>query len=143
MPNVQVGADGTLSAGVLHSLTDVFDAPGNRSQRLGDHRDPESSSTRFHVPHLRLLVTAWQSWKTPSKRHQFGAGPRPSGSAAAVRRACLSLEELTMLTIRVALTSMLLAIGMAVPASAAGAQAPQAGAATDSARGCHPGTRPG
>ena len=68
-----VGADGTLSAGVLHSLTDVFDAPGNRSQRLGLIVIREYSSTRFHVPHLRLLVTAWQYLEDPSKRHQFGA----------------------------------------------------------------------
>jgi hypothetical protein len=69
----EMGDDGTLSAGVLHSVTEVFDAPGNRSQRLGVIVIREYSSTHYRVPRLRLLATVWQYLDDPSKRHQFGA----------------------------------------------------------------------
>lgn len=65
--------DGTFSAGVLHAISDVFDAPENRSQRLGVIVIREYSSTHFRVPRLRLLATVWQYLDDPSKRHEFGA----------------------------------------------------------------------
>ncbi len=69
----QVHGDGTLSVGVLHALSDVFDAPENRSQRLGVIVIREYSSTHFRVPRLRLLATVWQYLEDPSKRQEFGA----------------------------------------------------------------------
>jgi hypothetical protein len=73
MYQYDMGGDGTLSAGVLHALTEVSGAPDNRSQRLGVIVIREYSSTHFRVPRLRLLATAWQYLDDPSKRHQFGA----------------------------------------------------------------------
>jgi hypothetical protein len=68
-----IGGDGTLSTGVLHTLTEVFDAPQNRSQRLGVIAVREFSSTHLRVPRMRITVTAWRYLDDPSKKNQFGA----------------------------------------------------------------------
>jgi hypothetical protein len=64
---------GLLSGGIIYDLTDVFDAPDNRSQRLGLIGIREFGTPRFHLPHLRVTAIVWRHIEDPSKRNQWGA----------------------------------------------------------------------
>lgn len=64
------------SAGVLHQLTRVFDAPQNRIQRLGVVGVHEFAARPLGLPHLAVTAAAWRYLDDPSKRGQWG------GSAA-------------------------------------------------------------
>jgi hypothetical protein len=63
---------GLLSGGIIHNVTHVFDAPDNRSQRLGLIGAREFSSPHFRVPHLRMTAVVWRYLEDPSKRDQWG-----------------------------------------------------------------------
>ncbi len=64
---------GFLSAGLLHNLTRVFDAPDNQVQRLGVLAIREFGTPRLRIPHLRLTATVWRYLDDPSKQGQWGA----------------------------------------------------------------------
>jgi hypothetical protein len=64
---------GFLSAGVIHHMTRVFDAPGNQAQRLGVLAIREFGTPRLRVPRLRLTATVWRYLDDPSKQEQWGA----------------------------------------------------------------------
>jgi hypothetical protein len=64
---------GMLSGGVIHDMTHVFDAPDNRSQRLGLIGIRELGAPRFHLPHLSVTAIVWRHIEDPSKRNQWGA----------------------------------------------------------------------
>lgn len=64
---------GLLSGGIIHDMTDVFDAPGNRSQRLGLIGIREFGSPGVFLPHLRVTAFVWRYLEDPSKRNQWGA----------------------------------------------------------------------
>jgi hypothetical protein len=63
---------GLLSGGVIYDMTDVFDAPNNRSQRLGLIGIREFGAPRYHLPHFRVTAVVWRYLEDPSKRHQWG-----------------------------------------------------------------------
>lgn len=67
------GGGGFTAGGVLHHLTRVADAPGNRIQRLGAIAMHEFGTPRLGVPHLRLTATAWRYLDDPSKHGEWGA----------------------------------------------------------------------
>jgi len=64
---------GTLSGGVLHAATRVFDAPGNQSQRLGAILVREVSGRRLRLPNPRATAIVWRYQQDPSKSGQWGA----------------------------------------------------------------------
>jgi hypothetical protein len=64
---------GLLSGGIIYDLTDVFDAPDNRSQRLGLIGIREFGAPRFHLPHFGVTAVVWRYLEDPSKRNQWGA----------------------------------------------------------------------
>lgn len=64
---------GTLSAGAIHALTYVFDAPGNRIQKLGVIAVREFASRHVHLPHPRVTLVVARYLDDPSKRHQWTA----------------------------------------------------------------------
>jgi hypothetical protein len=64
---------GLLSGGVIYDMTDVFDAPQNRSQRLGLIGVHEFGAPRFRLPHFRVTAVVWRYLEDPSKRNQWGA----------------------------------------------------------------------
>ncbi|MDO8834014.1 MAG: hypothetical protein Q7V01_00380 [Vicinamibacterales bacterium] len=51
---------GFISAGLIHNLTRVFDAPGNQVQRLGVLAIREFGTPRLRLPRLRLTATVWR-----------------------------------------------------------------------------------
>ena len=63
---------GMLSGGIIHNMTHVFDAPDNRSQRLGLIGVREFSSPHFRLPHLRVTAVVWRYLEDPSLRNQWG-----------------------------------------------------------------------
>jgi len=63
---------GLMSGGIIHDMTDVFDAPANRCQRLGLIGVREFGSPRFRLPHLRVTAVMWRYLEDPSKRNQWG-----------------------------------------------------------------------
>lgn len=64
---------GLMSAGIIHDMTDVFDAPGNRSQRVGLIGIREFGRPRFGLPHLRVTALVWRYLEDRSKHNQWGA----------------------------------------------------------------------
>jgi hypothetical protein len=54
-------------------MTDTFDAPANRSQRLGLIGIHEFGSPRFHLPHLSVTGVVWRYLEDPSKLNQWGS----------------------------------------------------------------------
>jgi hypothetical protein len=68
-----LGPDGILSAGLIHQLTYVRDAPANKIQRLGVLVAREFGAKRFGLPHPSLVVTLAQYLDDPSKKHQMSA----------------------------------------------------------------------
>lgn len=69
----QLGS-GTASAGIIHNLTDVFDAPaGNRIQKLGVIGVREFSGRRFHLPNARFTAVVSKYLEDPSKKGQWTA----------------------------------------------------------------------
>jgi hypothetical protein len=64
---------GTLSAGVVHRLMDVHDAPENRVQQIGALASHEFTGRHFALN--RPTVTANVSYylNDPSKRHELSA----------------------------------------------------------------------
>jgi hypothetical protein len=64
---------GLFSAGLIHDMTTVFDAIGNRSQRLGVIGIHEFGAKRFGLPHLRVTAIVWRHIQDPSKHNQWGA----------------------------------------------------------------------
>jgi len=63
---------GLLSGGIIHEMTHVFDAPANRSQRLGLIGIREFGSPRVLLPHFRVTAVVWRHLEDPSKRNQWG-----------------------------------------------------------------------
>ena len=68
-----LGPDGILSAGLIHQLTYVRDAPANKIQRLGVVVVREFGAKRFGLPHPSLVGMVAQYLDDPSKRHQLSA----------------------------------------------------------------------
>lgn len=68
-----LGPDGTLSAGLIHQLTYVQDAPANKIQRLGVLVVREFGAKRFGLPHPSLVGMLAQYLDDPSKKHQITA----------------------------------------------------------------------
>jgi hypothetical protein len=66
----KLGSGGTLSAGGIHMLSNVFDAPANRIQRVGVVAIREYSSPRFHLPHPRVTAAVTYYVDDPSKQGQ-------------------------------------------------------------------------
>ena len=64
---------GHLAGGVIHNLTHVFRASGNRSERLGAIAVREFARPRLRLPHPRITMVVWRYLHDPSKRHQWGA----------------------------------------------------------------------
>lgn len=64
---------GTLSAGAIHALTYVFDAPGNRIQKVGAIAVTEFASPHFHLSHPRVTLVVARYLDDPSKRDQWTA----------------------------------------------------------------------
>lgn len=60
------------SVGVLHALTRVSHAPGNRTQRVGGIGVHEWSGRRLGVPHPRVTATVWRYAEDPYKSGQWG-----------------------------------------------------------------------
>lgn len=65
-------AGGFTSAGVLHQVTEVFDAPANRIQRLGAIAVHEFPARPFGLPHLTVSAMGWRYLDDPSKRDEWG-----------------------------------------------------------------------
>lgn len=65
---------GLTGAGVMHHLTEVFDAPANRIQRLGAIGTHEFAARPFGLPHLTVTATVWRYLDDPSKQGEWGAG---------------------------------------------------------------------
>ncbi len=63
---------GLLSGGMIHDMTHVFNAPDNRSQRLGLIGVREFGGSRFFLPHLRVTAVVWRYLEDPSKSGQWG-----------------------------------------------------------------------
>jgi hypothetical protein len=63
---------GLFSGGLIHDMTTVFDAPGNRSQRLGLIGIHEFGAKQFGLPHLRVTAIVWRHIQDPSKHNQWG-----------------------------------------------------------------------
>ena len=62
---------GTLSAGALHSLTRVADAPDNQIQKLGAIVVREFGLARFHLPRPRFTAIVSRYLDDPSKHGQW------------------------------------------------------------------------
>ncbi len=68
-----LGPDGILSAGLIHQLTYVRDAPANKIQRLGVLVVREFGAKRFGLPHPSLVGMLAYYADDPSKKHQLSA----------------------------------------------------------------------
>jgi hypothetical protein len=66
-------ARGTLSAGLIHQLTYVYEAPANRVQRLGVIMVREFGPRRFGLPNPRVIGILASYLDDPSKKHQLTA----------------------------------------------------------------------
>lgn len=64
---------GATSGGLLHHVTEVFAAPGNRIQRLGAIGVHEFGARPFGLPHLSVTAMGWRYLDDPSKRGDWGA----------------------------------------------------------------------
>jgi hypothetical protein len=67
------GDGGTLSAGGLHNLAYVYDAPGNRIQRVGAIAIREFGVRRFRLPNPRVTGVVAYYLDDPSKEGQLYA----------------------------------------------------------------------
>jgi hypothetical protein len=67
-----VSGTGTLSAGVLHRLMDVHDAPDNRIQQIGALVSREFTGRRFALNHATVTANLAYYLNDPSKRHELG-----------------------------------------------------------------------
>jgi len=63
----------TLSIGGIHTLTYVFDAPGNRIQKLGAIAVKEFQASLFHLPRPRVTLAVARYLDDPSKERQWTA----------------------------------------------------------------------
>jgi len=68
-----LGPSGMFSAGLIHQLTYVRNAPANKIQRLGVLVVREFGAKRFGLPHPSLVGMLAQYLDDPSKKHQLGA----------------------------------------------------------------------
>lgn len=67
-------ASGTMSAGLIHHLTNVFDAPSsNRIQKLGVIGVREFEGTRFRLPNARLTAVLSKYLEDPWKEGEWTA----------------------------------------------------------------------
>lgn len=65
---------GTVSAGLIHHLTSVFDAPaGNRIQKLGVIGIREFEGTRFRLPNARVTAILSRYLEDPWKKGEWTA----------------------------------------------------------------------
>lgn len=63
---------GALSAGLFHGYTQVFDAPQNRSQRLGIIAVTQFASTHMKLPKPRFTVLLYRYLDDRSKQDSWG-----------------------------------------------------------------------
>jgi hypothetical protein len=63
---------GALSAGLFHGFTQVFDAPQNRSQRLGIIAVRQFASTHMKLPKPRFTVLLYRYLDDRSKENSWG-----------------------------------------------------------------------
>ncbi|MFO7691465.1 MAG: hypothetical protein R6V57_00115 [Vicinamibacterales bacterium] len=68
----RTGGGGTVSAGVSHGLTRVFDAGQNQSQRLGVIAITQFASTHLRVPKPRFTVLVYRYLDDRSKQDSWG-----------------------------------------------------------------------
>jgi hypothetical protein len=66
------GGGGTVSAGVVHGLTRVFDAGQNQSQRLGVIAMRQFASTHLRLPKPRFTVLVYRYLDDSSKQDGWG-----------------------------------------------------------------------
>jgi len=66
------GGGGSMSAGLYHGLTRVFDARQNQSQRLGIIAIKQFASTRLRLPKPRFTVLLYRYLDDPSKADGWG-----------------------------------------------------------------------
>jgi hypothetical protein len=66
------GEGGSMSAGLFHGLTRVFDAGQNQSQRLGVIATRQFGSTHMRLPRPRFTVLLYRYLDDPSKKDGWG-----------------------------------------------------------------------